>query len=255
MDEQEQPDETITNMGLLEFVLGYNNVISRNVTIMNVQTDGLSDPQLTGVVALMNPIEGENSGPYTLKCHIEGPEEWDHLAAVRLTFAPSFYNSQPYMTGHNCYSNNTYGSFYLDDEAYFDDINFSASDDGLYPLVLEVIYYDTYDPGYYPRFRVYLELEDSHEQVVGGEDFYFYGDQQSIPNNIIRRDRFDNNIENEIGQNPVESDEILYVNVYNVQGQLLIRTTENIESLNLPQGIYILRKVGETQSYSIKIIK
>ncbi len=44
--------------------------------------------------------------------------------------------------------------------------------------------------------------------------------------------------------------------IYNAQGQLLMRTTnENIESLNLPQGVYILRKVGETQSYSIKFIK
>ena len=82
------------------------------------------------------------------------------------------------------------------------------------------------------------------------------GDQQSTPNNIIRRDRFDENIEKEIVHKPVEPDEILYVDVYNAQGQLLMRTTnENIESLNLPQGVYILRKVGETQSYSIKFIK
>ena len=256
VDEQEQPDETITDMGLREFVLDFNNVISRNVTIMSVQTDGLSDPQLTGVVGITNPRPGEYSDPYTLKCHIEGPEDWDQLAAVRLTFAPSFYNAQTYMTGHNCQDYNHYGSFDLMDGAYFDNIYFSASDDSLYPLVLEVIYYDTYDPGDYPRFRVYLKLEDLQEQIVGGEDFYFYGDQQSTPNNIIRRDRFDENIEKEIVHKPVEPDEILYVDVYNAQGQLLMRTTnENIESLNLPQGVYILRKVGETQSYSIKFIK
>lgn len=256
VDEQEQPDETITDMELREFVLDFNNVISRNVTIMSVQTDGLSDPQLTGVVALTNPIEGENSGPYTLKCQIEGPEDWDHLAAVRLTFAPSFYNAQIFMTGHNCYHTNSTGSFELTEGAYFDEIYFVDSDDSLYPLVLEVIYYDTYDPGDYPRFRIYLSLEDTGGQVVGGEDFYFYGDQQSTPNNIIRRDRFDENIEKEIVHKPVEPDEILYVDVYNAQGQLLMRTTnENVESLNLPQGVYILRKVGETQSYSIKIIK
>ena len=169
VDEQEQPDETITNMGLREFVLDFNNVISRNVTIMSVQTDGLSDPQLTGVVGITNPRPGEYSDPYTLKCHIEGPEDWDQLAAVRLTFAPSFYNAQTYMTGHNCQDYNHYGSFDLMDGAYFDNIYFSASDDSLYPLVLEVIYYDTYDPGYYPRFRVYLKLEDLQEQIVGGE--------------------------------------------------------------------------------------
>lgn len=256
VDEQEQPDETITNMGLREFVLDFNNVVSRNVTVMRVQTDGISDPQLTGVVALTNPIEGENSGPYTLKCQIEGPEDWDHLAAVRLTFALSFYNAQTYMTEHNCYHTNSTGSFELTEGAYFDEIYFVDSDDGLFPIVLEVIYYDTYDPGDYPRFRIYLSLEDTGGQVVGGEDFYFYGDQQSTPNNIIRRDRFDENIEKEIVHKPVEPDEILYVDVYNAQGQLLMRTTnENIESLNLPQGVYILRQIGETQSYSIKFIK
>ncbi len=256
VDEQEQPDETITDMELREFVLDFNNVISRNVTIMSVQTDGLSDPQLTGVVGITNPRPGEYSGPYTLKCQIEGPEDWDHLAAVRLTFAPSFYNAQTYMTEHNCYHTNSTGSFELTEGAYFDEIYFVDSDDGLFPIVLEVIYYDTYDPGDYPRFRIYLSLEDTGGQVVGGEDFYFYGDQQSTPNNIIRRDRFDENIEKEIVHKPVEPDEILYVDVYNAQGQLLMRTTnENIESLNLPQGVYILRKVGETQSYSIKFIK
>lgn len=44
--------------------------------------------------------------------------------------------------------------------------------------------------------------------------------------------------------------------VYNAQGQLIMRIhSDNIESLNLPQGVYILRQIGETQSYSIKIIK
>ena len=256
VDEQEQPDEAITNMGLREFVLDFNNVVSRNVTIMGVQAEGLFNPQLTGVVALTNPIEGGNTGPYTLKCQIEGPEDWDHLAAVRLTFAPSFYNAQTYMTGYNCYLTNSTGSFELADGAYFDQIYFTDSDDVLSPIVLEVIYYDTYDLRYYPRFKIYLSLEDTGGQVVGGEDFYFYGDQQNILYNIIRRDRFDKDIENEIDHKPVESDEILYVEVYNAQGQLMMQThNRDIESLHLPQGVYILRKVGETQSYSIKIIK
>ena len=59
-----------------------------------------------------------------------------------------------------------------------------------------------------------------------------------------------------IKQKSAMPEDILYVDIYNAQGQLLVRSlNENMESLHPPQGVYILRKVGETQSYSVKIIK
>lgn len=100
-----------------------------------------------------------------------------------------------------------------------------------------------------------LRLEDASGVYVGGEQFQFYNYPHGMANSIRARDIPK---EEEIvkDQEPIIPDEILYVDVYNAQGQLLMRSTsDNIESLNLPQGIYILRKVGETQSYSIKIIK
>lgn len=255
VDEQEQPDETIANMELKEFVLNYNNVVSRNVTIMYSRPDNLLNSQLTGVVALANPIEGDNSSLYSLKCKIIGQDGWENFASVNLTFDSAFYNSQPFMSWHDC---DAYGDglFELYDNAQFDNIQFPMPENGLFPLKLDVTYYYTYALENYPEFRINLELQDEQEQLVGGERFYFNVGQQSLPNNITRRYILDENSNTEIGQKPIDVEDILDVYVYNVQGQFLIKSTsDKIESLHLQQGIYILRYVGEEMSYSIKIIK
>lgn len=253
VDSQEQPDETITGMDFQNFVLDFNNVVSRNVTIMGTQDNDHHGTSSIGVVGIANPRPGEYSGPYTLKFDIDRIVDLDHFANVTLTFPSWFYNSHNDMTYQHCY-NQGYGNFILADNAQFDNINFTADDNYFYPLVLDVEYYE-FNPNLYYNFDINLRLEDASGAYVGGEQFQFRRYPSGMANSIRARD-----IPKEEGivkdQEPIIPDEILYVDVYNAQGQLLMRTTnENIESLNLPQGVYILRKVGETQSYSIKIIK
>ena len=252
VDSQEQPDETITGMDFQNFVLDFNNVVSCNVTILKALNNYPSIIS-TGIVGLANPRYQEERGPYTLKFDIDRVDDLDHFANVTLTFPSWFYNSHYDMTWQNCY-NQGYGNFILADNAQFDNINFTADDNYFYPLVLDVEYIE-YNPNLFYDYEINLTLEDASGVLVGGEKFKFWNDPNDMANSIRARD-----IPKEEGivkdQEPIIPDEILYVDVYNAQGQLLMRTTnENIESLNLPQGVYILRKVGETQSYSIKIIK
>lgn len=253
VDSQEQPDETITGMDFQNFVLDFNNVVSRNVTIMGTRFNDHLGTSSTGVVGLANPRPGEYSGPYTLKFDIDRIVDLDLFANVTLTFPSWFYNSHNDMTYQHCY-NQGYGNFILADNAQFDNINFTADDNYFYPLVLDVEYIE-YNPNLFYDYEINLTLEDASGVLVGGEQFQFRRYPSGMANSIRARD-----IPKEEGivkdQEPIIPNEILYVDVYNAQGQLLMRTTnENIESLNLPQGVYILRKVGETQSYSIKFIK
>lgn len=253
VDSQEQPDETITGMDFQNFVLDFNNVVSRNVTIMGTRFNDHLGTSSTGVVGLANPRPGEYSGPYTLKFDIDRIVDLDLFANVTLTFPSWFYNSHNDMTYQHCY-NQGYGNFILADNAQFDNINFTADDNYFYPLVLDVEYIE-YNPNLFYDYDINLRLEDASGVLVGGERFRFRNELQGMVNSIRSRD-IPVEEENNIGQKPTSPEDILYVDVYNAQGQLLMRTTnENIESLNLPQGVYILRKVGETQSYSIKIIK
>lgn len=255
VDSQEQPDETITDMYFQDFVLNFNNVVSRNVTIMGVQNDvNLGSSSSTEVVGLANPLYGEDSGPYTLKCDISGMANWDQVANITLTFPSSFYSSQTAMTSYNCHDNG-YGNYDLYDTAHFDDIYFAGNDDNFYPVIVSIDYYN-YNPEQYYNFIVSLVLVDGSGVKVGGEDFEFQNYPPGMTNGIRRRD-----IPVEEGtvieqQKPILPEDVLYVDIYNAQGQLLTRTTnDNIESLNLSQGIYILRKVGTEMSYSVKIIK
>ena len=253
VDSQEQPDETITGMDFQNFVLEFNNVVSRNVTIMGTQDNDHHGTSSIGVVGIANPRPGEDSGPYTLKFDIDRIVDLDHFANVTLTFPSWFYNSHNDMTWQNCH-NQGYGNFILADNAQFDNINFTADDNYFYPLVLDVEYYE-FNPNFYYVYDINLTLEDASGVLVGGERFRFRNELQGMVNSIRSRD-IPVEEENNIGQKPTSPEDILYVDVYNAQGQLIMRIhSDNIESLNLPKGVYILRKVGETQSYSIKIIK
>ena len=252
VDSQEQPNESITDMSLLDFVLNFNNVVSRNVTIMGIQEHGNSSVSATGVVGIVNPLPGEDNGPYTLKCYINGVEDWDLIANVTLTFPYSFYASQTAMTWQNCHDNN-YGVFDLYDSARFDDIYFEWNDNNFYPLIVDIDFFSFGSELYY-IFDISFTLEDATGVFVGGEMFNF----RHYPPSMANRIRLHDAPMEEIGieQKPIQAKDILYVDVYNAQGQLLMCTTsDNIESFNLPKGIYILHHVEENTSYSVKIIK
>ena len=254
VDSQEQPDETITGMDFQNFVLDFNNVVSRNVTIMGTRFNDHLGTSSTGVVGLANPRPGEYSGPYTLKFDIDGIYDLSHFADITLTFPTTFLNSQTNMTWQNCGFNSLTEKFYLADSARFDNINFTADDNYFYPLVLDVEYHE-FNPNFCYVYDINLTLEDASGVLVGGERFRFRNELQGMVNSIRSRD-IPVEEENNIGQKPTSPEDILYADVYTAQGQLLMRIhSDNIESLNLPQGVYILRKVGEMQSYSIKIIK
>lgn len=254
VDSQEQPDETITDMSLSDFVLNFNNVVSRNVTILKAHNNYPSIIS-TGVVGLANPIYEENSGPYSLKFDIDGIYDLSHFADITLTFPTTFLNSQTNMTWQNCGFNSLTEKFYLADSARFDNINFTSNDDNFYPLVFDIEYHE-FNPNLYYEYDINLTLEDASGVLVGGEKFEFHNYPQGMMNSILPRD-----IPVEEGsviekQKPIVPEDILYVDVYNAQGQLLMRTTnDKVESLNLPQGIYILRKIGTEMSYSVKIVK
>ena len=251
VDNQEQPDESITHLNLKEFVLNYNNVISRNITIMDVQDDGVSSPQLTGIVGLTNPQQGEDSGPYTLRCRIYGETNWENLATVRLTYLPQFYDLQQAMTWLNCQPNNIYGSFDLNDGAQFENLYFYASEEGLYPLKLEVLYYNTYDIGYYPEFTITIDLLNTYGLPVGGEVFRFRSARPDLANTLHSTSY----VNKEELQDEV-LDDVVSIDVYNIQGQFLKHSENyNIESLNLSPGIYVLKINTKTKSYPVKIIK
>lgn len=249
VDEQEQPDE-MTDMGLKDLVLNYNNVISKNLTIMSPEDD---DSHLTGIVAIANPLEGEDSGPYTLSCIVFGWENWEQLATIRLTFPTPFYNSQPNMTWAHCQTNNIYGSFDLEDGAQFEGIYFSGNDNGTYPVKLEVIYDEFCE--IHPNFTIFLFLDDWNGDVVGGETFYFSGDHNSLVNHI--RTSYTNRTGNNMEQQLTLSDEdVMSIDVYNAQGMHLKHCDNcDMQSLNLPKGIYIYRIQDENRSYTRKVIK
>lgn len=254
VDDQEQPDESITNLDLRDFVLDYNNVVSRNVTIMSVQNEG-DFPKLEGYVALVNPKRRENSGPYTLHCRIDGQIDWEHLANVRLSFGSRFINAQTYLTNQNSYTNNTSGSFDLLDSALFKNIYFDGNDEALYLIKLEVIYYDTYDEGQYPEFDIYLNLwDDSQAQLVGGEQFRFRN-ANSGSLHIVRHTTSNDFAEN-INPLNIPIEDAISIDVYDVHGQFLKHCNHcDVKSIDLPNGIYILYIQTETQSYKIKMIK
>jgi hypothetical protein len=254
VDSQEQPDESITNIDLAEFIFNYNNVVSRNVILMAVENDGNS-LYIPGGVDITNPRPGENSGPYTLTCLIDGEDDdWEHMASVRLTFDSQFMNSQPYMTWSNCYPiNNQYGSFYLEDGALFEEIYFGANDNNQYNIMLSIE--DLHYEGYLPAFTIYLVLRNENGFVVNGEKFEFRHNYPDLAN-IIRRPTYTEEPENEIEQQPLIQEEALSIDVYNAQGMHLMHCDNcNVHSLNLPEGIYIYRVQGENKSYTIKFIK
>lgn len=252
VDEQEQPDETITNLGLAEFVLNHNNVVSRNVIIATVINDDASNPHIEEIVDISNPLPGLDSGPYTLTCHIEGEEGWDNMASVRLTFDSRFMSSQAYMTWSNCYADNTCGCFYLEDGALFEDIYFWSNDNNTYPIKLNIDYFQTYN--LYPEFTVKLVLRNQDGIVVNGELFEFRNNRPDLANVIKRPTTTES--QNDLEQQLIVQEETLSIDVYNLQG-LHLKHCEScdVESLNLPQGIYILYVHTESQSYKMKIIR
>ena len=254
VDSQEQPDETITDMDFVDFVLDFNNVVSRNVTIMDVQSNNHLNMYSTGVVGIANPRYAENCGPYTMQFDTKGIDDLSHFADVTLTFPSSFLNSHTYMTWQNCSFNNLTNKFYLADSARFNNIYFDGNDNNFYPLVLDVEYID-YLPELFYDIEISLILKDAAGEFVGGEKFKLWNYPSYMTNNIKSRDIpvEETNIE----QNPnMPKDDVINMDVYNAQGQLLMRTTsENIKTMNLPGGIYILRSVGEGMHYSVKIIK
>lgn len=254
VDSQEQPDESITNMNFQDFVLDFNNVVSRNVAIMGTQNNNLNETASTGVVGLANPLYAEDSGPYTLRCEISGMNYWEQIANITLTFPASFLAAQSFMTSYNCHDIGN-GNYDIFNNTYFENIYFAGYDDNFYPLVVQVNYNNYHSEQYY-HFDISLVLEDASGMPVGGENFRFWNFSQSMVNGVRAREIPIEDDGTKIEQKPDMSEDILYVDIYNAQGQLIVRTTnENIESLHLPQGVYILRKVGETQSYSVKIIK
>ena len=255
VDTQEQPDENITDLGLGEFVLNHNNVVSRNLTVMGVQDDGISEPKLKGLVAFNNPKEGEDSGPYTLECQIRGATNWDNLAAVRLTFNTNFMISQPNMTWQNCHTNNIYGSFDLQDSAKFENLYFSGNDNAMNIIYLEVFYYDTYDEWHYPEFIISIHLwDESQQKYVGGEEFIFINERPELFN-IVRHTNSDN-IAESIEHMSIPIENALSIDVYDMQGQQLKHCEKcDVESLDIPKGVYILRVQTDNQYYETKIIK
>lgn len=254
VDSQEQPDETITDMDFRDFVLDFNNVVSCNVTIMGTQNNYLNETVSTGVVGFANPLYADDSGPYTLRCAISGMENWEQVANVTLTVPSSFLAEQTSMTSYNCHDYGD-GNYDIFNDSYFENIYFASYDDNFYPLIVQLNYYN-YNQEQYYNFKISLVLEDASGMPVGGERFIFQNYPQSMVNRIRAREMPAEEDGTIIKQKSAMPEDILYVDIYNAQGQLLVRTTnENMESLHLPQGVYILRKVGETQSYSVKIIK
>lgn len=253
VDEQEQPDETITNLGLAEFILNYNNVVSQNVILSTIQNNGVPDSHIEEVVDITNPLPGLDSGPYTLTCSIEGVADWDHMAEIRLTFDSVFMSSQSNMTWSHCYAiNNLYGCFYLEDGALFEEIYFLGNDNNTYPIQLNI---DSYTDDFSPCFKIKLVLRDWDGYVVNGEMFEFKNDRPDLAN-VIRRPPYTEEPENEMEQQSVMLEDGLTIDVYNAQGMHLKHCDNcDIPSLNLPKGIYIYRMQGENQSYTKKVIK
>ena len=251
VDSQEQPDETFANMNFKNFVLDFNNVVSRNVTVMDVMSTGNSS-YATGVVGLIHPELGNNSGPYTLKCEINGEEYWDHYASVSLKFDPLFRTSQPYMSTLNCYAYTT-DSFEIYDNAQFENIYFSYDDDGFYPIIIKVNFYYPYEFGNSHIQSISLQLLDTQGDYIGGEEFIFNNNPYLA--NLMPHRRTDDP-ENTIAYSLNEPEDIIFVDVYNMQGQHLTRCKNiNTATLDLPAGTYILRVQTENNSHSIKIIK
>ncbi|MBR0195679.1 MAG: T9SS type A sorting domain-containing protein [Paludibacteraceae bacterium] len=251
VDDQEQPDETITDLNLADFVFNYNNVVSRNVILTAVQNGGTSPAPS---VDITNPRPGQDSGPYSLTCGIEGVADWEHIAEIRLTFDPVFMSSQSYMTWSHCYAiNNQYGSFYLEDGAQFEEIYFWADDNNTYPIRLNIDYYDT--EYFYPKFVIYLVLRDRDGYVVNGELFEFKNNRPDLAN-VIKRPTYTDEPENEIEQQSIIQEEALSIDVYNMQGVHLKHCDNcDMQSLNLPKGIYIYRIQGKDESFTKKVIK
>lgn len=250
VDEQEQPDRTITNLNLAELILNYNNVASRNV-ILSAVPNGSTSPDPRGV-EITNPLPGQDSGPYTLTCQIEGVANWDQLATVNLTFDSQFINSQPNMTYSHCHATNS-NCFELEDGAQFEDIYFSGNDNNTYPIQVNIDYF--YNADFYPRFVIYLFLLDWNGNMVNGEKFEFRNNRPDLVN-VIRRPTYTDEPENEIEQQSIIQEEGFSIDVYNAQGMLLKHCDNcDIPSLNLPKGIYIYRIQGENESYTKKVIK
>lgn len=253
VDEQEQPDETITDMNFRDFVLNHNNVASRNVTIMDVQNDSISEPRLTGFVGITNPTVWEDSGPYHLICNVWGPDSWEQSAIVQLTFSEHFFDNQTHLTWFGCEESGSNGCFNLGVNAYFDSIYFSSNDNQLYPIKVEVIYRDTYEAGNYPEFTISLELVNSNNgEMVGGEMFQFRNERPDLAN--VGENLFNQTMQKSMGQTSIPQETSVYI--YNIQGQHLMNVNYSKEWLSkLPAGIYIFKEHGESPMNPIKIIK
>lgn len=253
VDDDEQPDET-TNMALYDFVLNHNNVASRNVTIMDILQNNVSEPHLTGIVGITNPTLWEDGGPYQLVCNVYPGEYWDQTVIVQLTFSERFYENQTLLTWSGCQTNGIDYSFDLGSESHFNNIYFSYGDIGFYPIKLDVLYSNIYEFGEYPEVYVSLALMDSYGVYVGGEEFRFQNGNpesthiiNSAPLPAPRRP-INNNIDIE--------DMSEEVDVYNMQGQRVAHCTyADVLSAALPHGMYILRKHENNQLYQVKIIK
>lgn len=254
VDDQEQPDETMTNISLKDFVLNYNNVVSRNVTIMDLQDDNLSNPHLTGIVGITNPSPWNESGPYRLICNVYGENNWEQSVIVRLTFSDHFYYYQTHLKWYGCEEYNSEGCFNIGTQTYFDSIYFSYNDEQLYPIKLDVIYMDSYDPGEYPEFVISMELRDVGGTIVGGEMFRFQNERPDLAN-VARSPIFSNPRK---AGNPADCiyDEMLSIDVYNLQGQHVMHYKgSEMSSLHLPKGSYILHVRYKNSSYQMKYIK
>ena len=252
VDAQEQPDIT-TNLSIDQLVLEYNNVVSRNVIIMSLDNNNDNQPQSTGIVGLTNPTPAQNSGPLTLKCLIDGEYDWNNRASIYLTFSPSFFNNQQYqMSWQNCYLYNPDGVFVIQDSAQFNNIFFDAYDEGFYPIKLDVIYDYIATNETYPTFIIDLILEDWQGVYVGGERFIFNKSINSEPN-LVKSVRI-NEIEEELVEEIIPLDNLIDVDIYNIQGQLILRCNSTlINDLKLPRGVYIIH--SNDNSHKQKIIK
>ncbi|MBO5619792.1 MAG: T9SS type A sorting domain-containing protein [Paludibacteraceae bacterium] len=223
-DEHEHAGEDMLPLPLNLFVLNSNNVVSRNITIMN----DMGDNTMSSIVGISAPF----SGVFTLKYNLSILED-------------DFYGGNFYLYlnfNHQLYSDwggEGHGLVNIGDKIQLTSLsaemeNIFLAEEDLHTIMVEA------EMDYPMDFVLDVTLYDDNGVAVGGERFQNIGEYAFRTPHIKEKDDISDNYNDVISYDL--NAEIKNVRVVNASGQAVIqaKNSAQINTTGLPPGIYFI---------------